>query len=282
MHGHASPRERQRDAAGADAELERGAAARQLGEEVDDRVDDLGLEQLGVRSVVPLRRHARRNDPRARPHSDSERPDRQNGAMELRLVLTVADLDAALALYRDALGLEELEAWHGEGEGARIAILDAGRATLELVNEAQAAAIDRIEVGERTAGPSGSRSRSTTANASPAGSSTRGGAARGSGHHAVERPQRQAPRRGRHAVDALQPGRLNRNGRNRGRAGELCRVPEQSHLDEMREKIRGDRERAARRGHTVFTPPVPRAEPAPPPPERDGLRSRVRRALLGG
>jgi catechol 2,3-dioxygenase-like lactoylglutathione lyase family enzyme len=73
--------------------------------------------------------------------------------MELRLVLTVDDVDEALALYRDALGLSEREAWEGEGEGARIAILDAGRATLELVNEAQAAAIDAIEVGERVAGP---------------------------------------------------------------------------------------------------------------------------------
>jgi catechol 2,3-dioxygenase-like lactoylglutathione lyase family enzyme len=73
--------------------------------------------------------------------------------MELRLVLTVDDVDEALAFYGGALGLPELEAWQGEGEGARIAILDAGRATLELVNEAQAAAIDAIEVGERVAGP---------------------------------------------------------------------------------------------------------------------------------
>ena len=73
--------------------------------------------------------------------------------MELRLVLTVDDFEEALAFYRDALGLPEREAWQSEGEDARIAILDAGRATLELVNEAQAAAIDRIEVGERVAGP---------------------------------------------------------------------------------------------------------------------------------
>ena len=73
--------------------------------------------------------------------------------MELRLVLTVDDVDRALAFYRDALGLEELEAWTGESPEARIAILGAGRATLELVNEAQAAAIDEIEVGRRVAGP---------------------------------------------------------------------------------------------------------------------------------
>lgn len=73
--------------------------------------------------------------------------------MELRLVLTVDDFDQALDFYRNALGLPEREAWQAEGEDARIAILDAGRATLELVNEAQAAAIDRVEVGPRVAGP---------------------------------------------------------------------------------------------------------------------------------
>jgi len=73
--------------------------------------------------------------------------------MELRLVLTVDDVDRALAFYRDALGMEEIEAWQGESPDARIAILGAGRATLELVNEAQAAAIDAIEVGRRVAGP---------------------------------------------------------------------------------------------------------------------------------
>jgi lactoylglutathione lyase len=73
--------------------------------------------------------------------------------MELRLVLTVDDFEQALAFYRDALGLPEREAWEAEGDEARIAILDAGRATLELINEAQAAAIDDIEVGARVAGP---------------------------------------------------------------------------------------------------------------------------------
>ena len=72
--------------------------------------------------------------------------------MELRLVLTVDDFDEALAFYRDALGLPELAAWETTGD-ARIRLLDAGHATLELVNEAQAAAIDEIEVGERVAGP---------------------------------------------------------------------------------------------------------------------------------
>ena len=71
---------------------------------------------------------------------------------ELRLVLTVADFDAAVTFYRDALGLAEQDAWQAE-EGGHIAILRAGEATLELVDEAQAAAIDEIEVGRRVAGP---------------------------------------------------------------------------------------------------------------------------------
>jgi lactoylglutathione lyase len=73
--------------------------------------------------------------------------------VQLRLVLTVDDVERALALYRDALGLPEHAAWEASATGGRIAILDAGRATLELVNEEQAAAIDRIEVGSRVAGP---------------------------------------------------------------------------------------------------------------------------------
>src|SRR2546430_12763777 len=70
---------------------------------------------------------------------------------ELRLVLTVPDFDAALQLYRDALGLEVEAVW--ESEGGHVVLLTAGRATLELVDEAHAAEIDRLEVGSRVAGP---------------------------------------------------------------------------------------------------------------------------------
>ena len=72
--------------------------------------------------------------------------------MELRLVLTVDDLDRALTFYRDTLGLEQLEEWISPA-GAHGVLLDGGRATLELFNEAQAALVDEIEVGRRVAGP---------------------------------------------------------------------------------------------------------------------------------
>ena len=70
---------------------------------------------------------------------------------ELRLVLTVPDFDAALSFYRDALGLDVEAVW--ASEGGHVTLLSAGRAALELVDEAHAAEIDRLEVGRRVAGP---------------------------------------------------------------------------------------------------------------------------------
>ncbi|MFY1705705.1 deaminase [Micromonospora sp. WMMA1923] len=65
---------------------------------------------------------------------------------QLRVVLTVDDFDAAVAYYRDTLGLPESAAFAGP-DGARVVILDAGRATLELANAAQARFIAEVETG---------------------------------------------------------------------------------------------------------------------------------------
>lgn len=70
---------------------------------------------------------------------------------QLRVVVEAEDFDAAVAFYRDALGLREEAAFEGEGD-ARVTILDAGRATLEIANPAQVALIDDVEVG-RPASP---------------------------------------------------------------------------------------------------------------------------------
>jgi lactoylglutathione lyase len=69
---------------------------------------------------------------------------------EMRLVVTAADYDAALAFYRDVLGLRELGGF--ASQGGRVSILDAGRATLEITDPAHAAYIDEVEVGRRVAG----------------------------------------------------------------------------------------------------------------------------------
>jgi catechol 2,3-dioxygenase-like lactoylglutathione lyase family enzyme len=71
--------------------------------------------------------------------------------MEFRVVLTVPDFDAALAFYRDTLGLEQLADW--SGEDGRVILLDGGHATLELFDERQAESVDRIEAGQRVSGP---------------------------------------------------------------------------------------------------------------------------------
>jgi catechol 2,3-dioxygenase-like lactoylglutathione lyase family enzyme len=70
---------------------------------------------------------------------------------ELRVALTVEDYDGAVAFYRDALGLPQLEVW--ESPQGRVVLLEAGRATLELLEEGHAAEVDEIEVGHRVAGP---------------------------------------------------------------------------------------------------------------------------------
>jgi predicted enzyme related to lactoylglutathione lyase len=69
---------------------------------------------------------------------------------ELRLVVTVDNHEEALRFYRDVLGLPEL-ADFSSPEG-NVRLLDAGRATVEIVDRRQAEFIDRVEVGQRVAG----------------------------------------------------------------------------------------------------------------------------------
>jgi catechol 2,3-dioxygenase-like lactoylglutathione lyase family enzyme len=66
-------------------------------------------------------------------------------------VLTVDDFDRALGFYRDGLGLEQVADW--SSEDGRVVLLEAGRATLELFDEAQAKHVDSIEAGRRVSGP---------------------------------------------------------------------------------------------------------------------------------
>jgi lactoylglutathione lyase len=69
---------------------------------------------------------------------------------QLRLVLETDQLDAALAFYRDVLGLAEREAYDGP-DGARVVILEVPTATIELANSAQVRYIDEVEVGRPVA-----------------------------------------------------------------------------------------------------------------------------------
>lgn len=77
---------------------------------------------------------------------------------ELRLVLTVEDFDAALAFYRDALGLEERDAWEAEGGG----YIDVVATTLERVaSPSTAPTSSPCRTAGSTIYPATSRSRSS-------------------------------------------------------------------------------------------------------------------------
>jgi lactoylglutathione lyase len=69
---------------------------------------------------------------------------------ELRLVVTAPDYDEAIRFYRDVLGLREVADF--SSPDGRVRLLEAGRATLEIVDARQADFIDSVEVGARVAG----------------------------------------------------------------------------------------------------------------------------------
>ena len=64
--------------------------------------------------------------------------------LQLRVIVEAEDYDAAVAFFRDALGLPEFAAFATGGED-RVAILEAGRATLEIASPAHKIAIDEVE-----------------------------------------------------------------------------------------------------------------------------------------
>jgi predicted enzyme related to lactoylglutathione lyase len=70
--------------------------------------------------------------------------------LQLRLVVEAEDYDDAVRFYRDVLGLPVEGVFDSDG-GARVTILQAGRATLEIANPAQKRMIDDVEVGRQVA-----------------------------------------------------------------------------------------------------------------------------------
>jgi catechol 2,3-dioxygenase-like lactoylglutathione lyase family enzyme len=78
----------------------------------------------------------------------TDRSQDEPRVLQMRLVVEVDDYDDAVRFYRDVLGAGEELQVHGE-DGAKVTILDVGRATLELSNRAQVDMIDEVEVGRR-------------------------------------------------------------------------------------------------------------------------------------
>lgn len=69
---------------------------------------------------------------------------------ELRVALTTSDYERLVKFYCEGLGLEPTAIWQN-GEGHAL-MLDMGKATLELFDEAQAETIDHLEAGKRASG----------------------------------------------------------------------------------------------------------------------------------
>lgn len=101
-------------------------------------------ENTNAQSPEPAASPSAGSAPVPRPAS----PPPVSPVRQLRLVVEAADFDAALTFYRDVLGLPQQAAFEGEGN-ARVAILNAGLATLELSNPAQVRMIDRVEADGR-------------------------------------------------------------------------------------------------------------------------------------
>ena len=71
--------------------------------------------------------------------------------LQLRVALTTHDYERLVKFYCEGLGIEPAAIWNNDG--GRALMLDMGNATLEIFDETQAEAIDRIEAGQRLSGP---------------------------------------------------------------------------------------------------------------------------------
>lgn len=70
--------------------------------------------------------------------------------LQLRVAITTGDFERLLSFYVDGLGVEPTAFW--QNDGGHAAMLELGRATIEIFDEAQAQAIDQIEAGARISG----------------------------------------------------------------------------------------------------------------------------------
>jgi predicted enzyme related to lactoylglutathione lyase len=66
---------------------------------------------------------------------------------ELRIILTVENLEEVINFYSKVASMPTSKEWDGG------IILEAGKASLELIDQKHAARIDDMEVGKRVAGP---------------------------------------------------------------------------------------------------------------------------------
>ena len=86
---------------------------------------------------------------------------------ELRVALTVPDFDRALAFYRDGVGLPQIADW--SSDDGKVVALEAGRATLELLDQRKPNSSIRSRPVGGSRAPCGWLLRLKTATQSPSG-----------------------------------------------------------------------------------------------------------------
>ena len=75
---------------------------------------------------------------------------KSHAVQETRIILTAGDDEHTVCLLRDGLGLHVLDGWDDpDGRGV---VLEAGRATIEVIDTPQSERLDRIEAGEHRSG----------------------------------------------------------------------------------------------------------------------------------
>lgn len=77
-------------------------------------------------------------------------PKSTNTIQELRVAITTGDYERLVRFYCDGLGIEPAALWNN-GDGHAL-VLELGKATLEIFDEAQAETVDQIEAGRRVSG----------------------------------------------------------------------------------------------------------------------------------
>jgi len=77
-------------------------------------------------------------------------PKSNQPVFELRVALTTSDYERLTKFYSEGLGLKPAALWNN-GQGKAL-VLDMGKATLELFDEAQAEIVDQIEAEQRISG----------------------------------------------------------------------------------------------------------------------------------
>ena len=78
-------------------------------------------------------------------------PIPKSPVFELRVAITTRDYERLVKFYCNGLGIEPAALWNN-GQGHAL-ILDMGKATLEIFDEAQAETIDQLEAEKRVSGP---------------------------------------------------------------------------------------------------------------------------------